>query len=99
MSGQILEEQRSKNWSGLAKEVSEICEKLNIQDINIHDIPDVQIKKAVAINHYDTMKEDIAKSKKMEKYKNEDFHDVQPYMKGIDIHKTRMCFRTRCEGN
>ena len=97
LSGQILEEQRSKNWPGLSQEVSEICEEINIPDINIHDINEGQIKKAVAIHHYDTMKDEIANSKKMEKHKDEDFHDVQPYMKGIDIQKTRMCFRTRCE--
>ena len=51
LSGQILEEQRSKNWPGLAVEVREICEELDIPDINIHDIPDWQIKKAVFSNH------------------------------------------------
>jgi hypothetical protein len=43
LSGQILQEQRNKNWPGLAREVSEICEELSIPDINIHDIPDSQI--------------------------------------------------------
>ena len=97
LSGQILEEQRNNNWPGLAREVREICEELDIPDMNIHDIPDSQVKKAVCSHHYNTMKDDIANSKKMEKHKHEDFFDVQPYMKGIDIHKTRMCFRTRCE--
>ena len=43
------------------------------------------------------MKDDLANSKQMEKHKDEDFHEVQPYMKGIDIYQTRMCFRTICE--
>ena len=33
----------------------------------------------------------------MEKHKNEDFHNIQPYMKGKDIYKARMCFCARCE--
>ena len=33
----------------------------------------------------------------MESHKDEDFEDIQPYMHGKDINKTRMCFRTRCE--
>ena len=97
LSGQILQEQRDKNWPGLAREVSEICEELSIPDINIHDIPDSQIKKAVYNHHYNKMIDDITNSKKMEKHKNEDFHNIQPYMKGKDIYKARMCFRARCE--
>ena len=97
LSGQILEEQRSKNWPGLAVEVREICEELDIPDININDIPHWQIKKAVFSNHYSKLKDDIEKSRKMEKHKHEDFKEVQPYMKGRDIHKDRMCFCTRCE--
>ena len=33
----------------------------------------------------------------MEKHNHEDFKEVQPCMKGRDIHKDRMCFCTRCE--
>ena len=72
LSGQILQEQRDKNWPGLAREVSEICEELSIPDINIHHIPDSQIKKAVYNHHYNKMIDDITNSKKMEKHKNDD---------------------------
>jgi hypothetical protein len=77
LRGQILE-QRNKNWPGLAREVSEICGELEIPDINTHAILDSQIKKAVYSHHYNKMKDDLAKSKKMEKHKDEDFHEVQP---------------------
>ena len=69
LSGQILQEQRDKNWPGLAREVSEICEELSIPDINIHDIPDSQIKKAVYNHHYNKMIDDITNSKKSTKMK------------------------------
>ena len=97
MCGKILEVQRNKNWPGLSKEVSDICNEVGIPDINDHHIPDYQIKKAVFSHHYTKLKDDIKNSKKMEKHKDDDFRDVQPYMKGKVIHKTRMCFRVRCE--
>ena len=65
MSGQILEEQKSKSWPGLAVEAREICEELNIPDINLNDVPDGQIKKAVFSNHYSKMKDDIENSRQI----------------------------------
>ena len=97
LCGQVLDEQRKNNWPGLTKEVTEICSELDILDVNTHDVPDGQIKKAVFGHHYNQIKEEIAKSKKMEKYKDDDFQDVQPYMKGKSVDNIRMCFRVRCE--
>jgi hypothetical protein len=97
LCGRILEEQQTRGWPGLSKEVSEICEKLSIPDINIHDGTDGYIKKSVVNHDYMELKEELGKSKKMESHKDEDFENVQPYMHGKDISKTRMCFRVRCE--
>ena len=93
----MLEVQKNKDWPGLAKEVSDICEQVGISDINDHDIPDYQIKKAIAEHHYAKLKDDIKNSKKMEKHKDDDFRKAQPYMKGKSLEQTRMCFRARCE--
>ena len=67
-----MEVQKNKDWPGLAKEVSDICEQMGISDINDHDIPDYQIKKAIAEHHYAKLKDDIKNSKKMEKHKDDE---------------------------
>ena len=39
----------------------------------------------------------MAKSKKIMKYKEEDFTEVQEYMKGKSVEQSRMAFRVRSE--
>ena len=43
------------------------------------------------------MIEEVAKSKKMMKHKNDDFSQVQKYMLGKSVDNCRMAFRIRCE--
>ena len=54
---QIYEQGKSKGWPGLSKEVSEICEIINIPDVNETVLPKPVIKRAVFKHHYDEMKE------------------------------------------
>ena len=97
LCGRILEEQQNRGWPGLSKEVSEICEKLSIPDINIHDVTAGNIKKSVVNHDYMELKEELGKSKKMESHKDEDCENVQTNMHGKDISENRLCFRVRCE--
>ena len=97
LCGKILEEQKNRNWPGLSSEGKDICEKLGIPDINEHDIPPSTIKKAIINHNYSELKEELGQSKKMKKHKDDDFTEVQPYMKGKVLSKTRMSFRVRCE--
>ena len=97
LCGMILKEQREKEWPGLTKEVSELCEKLEIPDLNHHILEDSQIKKAIVNHNLSEVKREVAGSKKMEKHANDNFDNIQPYMKGKSVHQTRMCFRVRCE--
>ena len=41
--------------------------------------------------------EEVGKSKKMETHKNDNFKQVQEYMKQKSVHNCRMAFRIRCE--
>ena len=81
LSRKILEEQKYHNWPGLSREVSDICEKIGISDLNDGDIPVAAIKKAVFNHHYLELKEQLAKSKKMTNQKEDDFTQIQPYLK------------------
>ena len=98
LSRMILEEQRANNWPGLSKEVADICEQLQIPDLNDNDfdISVGSIKEAVMEHHDNELKEKIKSSEKMEKVKDDDFSQVQEYLKGKSIENTRMAFKIRC---
>ena len=97
LSRKIWEEQRKNNWPGLSAEVSDICRQLNIPDINDVDTTNGLIKKAIFDHHYSELKVQIANSKKMMLHKDDDFRQVQDYMKGKSVDNSRMAFRIRCE--
>ena len=97
LSRQILEEQQANKWPGLSAEVSNICSELGIPDLNNHDAPASHIKQAILHHHDKHMIEEIEKSKKMMKHKNENFSEVQKYMQGKSMDNCRMAFRIRCE--
>ena len=97
LSRKIYEEQKANEWPGLCKEVTEICKHLEICDINDDDIPPQAIKKAIFDHHYLELKAKVAKSKKMLQHKDDDFTEVQEYMKGKSIENCRMSFKIRCE--
>ena len=56
-----------------------------------------QVRKAVFEHHYDEIKAKISSSKKMMKHKDEDFAQIQEYMKGKSVENVRVAFRIRCE--
>ena len=97
LSWKIWKEQRSNNWPGLSKEVSDICNELNILDINDQDIPEGVLKRAVFDHHLEEIKEKVSNSKKMMKHKEDNFQEVQDYMLDKNVEKSRMSFRIRCE--
>ena len=97
LSRKILEEQITHDWPGLSQEVADICEQLNIPDIRHQDSKDGCFKNAIFEHHYLELKEKIAGSKKMMKHQNDDFRNVQGYMKEKSIEKSRTSFKIRCE--
>ena len=98
LSRMILEEQRSNNWPGLSKEVTAICEKIQIPDLNENDfdITAGAIKEAVLEHHDDELRDKIKRFEKMEHIKDEDFSQVQDYLKQKSIENTRTAFKIRC---
>jgi hypothetical protein len=97
LSRKILDEQKDNDWPGLSTEVRDICEELGIPDLNVNEMTANHIKTAVIDHHDRNMMEEIAKSKKMMMHKNNDFSQVQNYLKGKSLDNCRMAFRIRCE--
>ena len=60
-------------------------EELNLPDINNVDITGGEIKEAVFNHHYLEVKSKIENSKKMMAHKDDNFKEVQPYMKGKSV--------------
>ena len=97
LSRKVLEEQKENDWPGLSREVRDICEELGIPDLNVNEMTANHIETAIIDHHDRNMMEEIAKSKKMMRHKNDDFSKVQNYLKGKALHNCRMGFRIRCE--
>ena len=93
----VLEEQKINGWPGLYVETTKICKTIGIPNVNTNISSKQMIKDAIFRHHYQEMKVEISKSKKMEKIKNEDFSKIQPYMMVKSIQQARMSFRIRCE--
>ena len=94
---EIYQEQKKHGWPGLAKDVSEICEKLGLEDLNNTDISKEKVSEEIFYHHYKEMKEDIAKMAKLQDIKHEDFREVQPYMKSCAIEQARLKFSLRSQ--
>ena len=56
-----------------------------------------EIKQDVLDHHYGAITSKISSSKKMMSHKDEDFTDVQAYMKGKSVENICVAFRIRCE--
>ena len=95
LAKEIYKEQREQGWPGLAKEVSEICQKLGLEDLNEQDISKETVNEEIFFHHYKEMKEDMDRLKKLEDIKNEDFRQVQEYMKCCAIEQARLTFSLR----
>ena len=91
----VYEEQLRLAWPGLSAEVTDICDKVKVKDVNHNIVKKEDIKEAVFWNHYVDMKEEMDKFSKLEKIKHEDFRTEQEYMKDKSIEKIRSQFRIR----
>ena len=96
LSKQVYKEGKEKGWPGLGSEVKEICEKLNLPDVNENYIPKSAVKNAIFNHHYCDMKKEMEeKSSKLKEIQHEDFTSVQEYFKQKSVENTRMALRVR----
>ena len=94
---QVYEEGRKRSWPGLAREVSDICEKIGIPDVNKVMVPKAEIKKAIFEDHYRDMIEEVKSKSKLDPIKDEDFTELQEYINEKSIANSRMSFKIRSQ--
>ena len=98
LAKQVYEEQKKNNWPGLAKETKEICERLEVEDVNETLMSKKEYKE---IFNEACEKEDEMKHKKQTENKEKcniirkDMYGRQKYIDEKTIHETRELFRTR----
>ena len=78
---------------GLGREVTEICQALNILDLNDSVVSKALIKGVIFAHHYEEMKQEISKMKKLDPIKTEDFAEVQKYL------NKKLLIMTECHSN
>ena len=92
---QVYEEGRKRSWPGLAKEVSDICETIGIEDVNIVMVSKTEVKEAIFKHHYSDMISTINTKSKLEAIKGDDFTEVQEYFNEKSVSNSRMAFKVR----
>ena len=97
LSRQVYEKQLQLNLPGLAVEVTAICEQIGIKDVNYYEVRNEKIEEAIIFHHYKDLKEELYKSKKLDKIKHEDFRKEQDYLNSKSIESCRAQFRVRTE--
>ena len=95
LATRVCQEAYMKGWPGLHQEVAIICQEIGIPDMNKYNIKKIQIKEAIFYSHYESMKEEISRSSKLEDIKDEDFRKIQPYFLDKSIENTGIAFRIR----
>ena len=71
---QVYEEGKNRSWPGLAKEVSDICEIVGIEDVNLVMVFKSEVKEAIFKHHYSDMMDVINTKSKLEAIKGDDFY-------------------------
>ena len=97
LARQIYEKQLQLKLPGLAKEVTDICEKINIPDVNLFQVKKEDIEENIFFHHYKDMKVELEKSKKLDKIKHQDFTREQSYLEDKSLDRCRTRFRIRTE--
>ena len=97
LAKEVYEEQRNNDWPGLAKEVTEICREVGIEDVNEKEEPREKVEEGIFYHHYREMKKDMESKEKCSEIRHEDFREVQSYMKENSIEKSRTMFSLRAK--
>ena len=96
LSKQVYEEQKIRKWPGLAKETSQICSDLDIEDCNCTNM-DIQSYKKIltmALHRQNEKKLGAQAVGKCERILNEEY-GKKAYISNTNILNVRQCFRSR----
>ena len=97
LARQVYERQLQLGLPGLAREVTDICDIIKFPDVNYNQVKKEKVEEHIFYNHYKDMKEEIEKSKKMDKIKHEDFTSEHNYMHCKSVESSRTQLRLRLE--
>ena len=67
----IYQEAEDNGWSGLGKEVWQICKIMEISDINIYNVTKKDIQRAIQKSHFNDMMNQFEIYKKLEDIKDD----------------------------
>ena len=103
MASRIWKEQRTWGWPGLSKEVTEICEDLDVTDTNEMDFEESEkkiIRKTIkeACRDKDEKELKARMGKKCENMKDEDCR-IKPYFKELTLYEAREMFKIKTNMN
>ena len=95
-------EQVSNKWPGLAREVTEICERLDIENVNVTALNKAPFKRIVMAacrsEDENIMKESMSKKEKTKGLVEEGFR-MKEYMKMKSVYDSQELFRIRTSMN
>ena len=97
LARRVYEQQLKLGLPGLAREVTEICQTISIQDVNFYRVQKDKIDEHIYYHHYKDLKEQLDSSKKMSSVKHEDFRTEQSYFNDKSVDRCRTKFRVRTE--
>ena len=103
MASRIWKEQRTWGWPGLCREVTEICEALEVMDTNDMEFEEKEkkhIRKTItrACREKDEKELKANMGKKCEGMKDEDC-EIKPYLKDLTLYEARELFKIKTNMN
>ena len=79
LAKKMYEQAEDQGWPGLGRDVQEICNPINIPNMNTNIISKSDLQKAIYKSHYEDMMSNFENSRKLQDIKNSDFSKLQPY--------------------
>ena len=91
----ISQEAADNGWPCLGEEVRQICQELQIPDINKYRIHKAELQKAIKFSHMEDMMKQFEFSKKLQDIIASDFNNLQPYFSDQNIEGARIKCKIR----
>ena len=68
----VFEEQVAMGWPGLAREVTDVCKVVGLEDISRKSVTKEEVDEAIFFVNQKELKEDMSKYEKLKDIKNEE---------------------------
>ena len=95
LARQIYQQAEENNGPGLGQEVREICEQIQLPDINSYNVDKKEIQNAIFEAHFKDMMKQFQHSKKLHDIKDDNFRSIQEYFHDKNLTSARLKFKIR----